>query len=240
MGQVTFGEKRTGWNAPVPGMKFGYVFDGIGNRTAATVNGRTGTYTPDVANQYDERQVPGALDIRGRASTAARVTVNTALTQRLDDCQGNKVGSYTGTNGNIQTSSPFGPDYFDKFRNSKGVRPIYTVFVDTSVGVPRNLAGCQRGQLKISWRVKTVLGVDPASGLEGYNRPMDPNDVASDSSGFTGEKRHKHWLEGGEIADGRGVRDYTINVWWDWCGKNNKKEVHKLPEWETGPNIPNR
>jgi RHS repeat-associated protein len=157
-----------------------------------------------------------------------------------EDCQGNKVGSYTGTNGNIQTSSPFGPDYFDKFRNSKGVKPIYTVFVDTSVGVPSNLAGCQRGQLKISWRVKTVLGVDPASGLEGYNRPMDPNDVASDSSGFTGEKRHKHWLEGGEIADGRGVKDYTINVWWDWCGKNNKKEVHKLPEWETGPNRPNR
>jgi RHS repeat-associated protein len=85
MGQVILGEKRTGWNAPVPGMKFGYTFDGIGNRESATVNGRTGTYTPDVANQYDERQVPGALDIRGRASTAARVTVNTGLTQRLDE-----------------------------------------------------------------------------------------------------------------------------------------------------------
>ena len=85
MGQVTFGEKRTGWNAPVPGMKFGYAFDGIGNRESASVNGRTGTYTPDVANQYDERQVPGALDIRGRASTTARVTANTELTKRLDE-----------------------------------------------------------------------------------------------------------------------------------------------------------
>lgn len=85
MGQVIAGEKRSSSNSPVPGMKFGYAFDGIGNRTAITVNGRTGTYTADVSNQYDEREVPGALDIRGRASTAARVTVNTESTKRLDE-----------------------------------------------------------------------------------------------------------------------------------------------------------
>ena len=85
MGQVIVGEKKHGSNWPIPGMKFGYEFDGIGNRNSATVNGRTAAYTADVANQYDERQVPGALDIRGRASTTARVTVNTEPTQRLDE-----------------------------------------------------------------------------------------------------------------------------------------------------------
>ncbi len=85
MGQVIAGEKRSGSNSRVPGMNFGYAFDGIGNRSSSTVNGRAATYTADVANQYTQRQVPGALDIRGRASTAARVTVNTESTQRLDE-----------------------------------------------------------------------------------------------------------------------------------------------------------
>ena len=85
MGQIIAGEKKHASNFPIPGMKFGYDFDGIGNRNFATVNDRTGTYTANVANQYDERQVPGALDIRGKASTAARVTVNTESTKRLDE-----------------------------------------------------------------------------------------------------------------------------------------------------------
>ena len=85
MGQVTSGRKKTAAGADVPGMVFGYAFDGIGNRTSATVNGRTGTYTADPANQYTQRQVPGALDIRGRASVLAKVTVNTEATQRLDE-----------------------------------------------------------------------------------------------------------------------------------------------------------
>ncbi len=85
MGQVITGEKKHASGARVPGMKFGYTFDGIGNRSSATINGRSGGYTPDIANQYTQRDVPGAIDIRGRASATARVTVNTQSTQRLDD-----------------------------------------------------------------------------------------------------------------------------------------------------------
>ncbi len=85
MGQVISGQKKTAAGADVPGMAFGYAFDGIGNRTSATVNGRTGTYTADAANQYTRRQVPGALDIRGRAHMAAKVTVNQQAVQRLDE-----------------------------------------------------------------------------------------------------------------------------------------------------------
>jgi RHS repeat-associated protein len=85
MGQVISGQKKDAAGQPVPGTQFGYAYDGIGNRTSATVNGRTGTYTADAANQYTQRQVPGAVDIRGSASPAAKVTVNGQNTQRLGD-----------------------------------------------------------------------------------------------------------------------------------------------------------
>jgi RHS repeat-associated protein len=85
MGQVTDGQKRneSGWS--VPGMKFGYSFDGIGNRSSSTINGRAGSYAANVANQYTERQVPGAVDIRGKANLLTKVTVNTELTDRLHE-----------------------------------------------------------------------------------------------------------------------------------------------------------
>ena len=85
MGQVISGQKKDAAGQPVPGTQFGYAYDGIGNRTSATVNGRTGTYTADAANQYTQRQVPGAVDIRGSASPAAKVTVNGQKVQRWGD-----------------------------------------------------------------------------------------------------------------------------------------------------------
>jgi RHS repeat-associated protein len=85
MGQVTAGEKSNESAWPVPGMKFGYSFDGIGNRSSSTINGRTGSYAANVANQYTERQVPGAIDVRGKVNLLTKVTVNTELTDRLHE-----------------------------------------------------------------------------------------------------------------------------------------------------------
>ena len=85
MGQAIAGNKQLSDNAPVAGSQFGYAFDGIGNRTSATVNGRTGSYTANTANQYTQRQVPGFLDIRGTAIAASKVTVNHQPTQRQGD-----------------------------------------------------------------------------------------------------------------------------------------------------------
>ena len=85
MGQVIAGEKKHQSNWPIPGMKLEYTFDAIGNRNSASVNGRADDYTVDLANQYVEREVSGAIDIRGRATAAARVTVNREPAQRLDE-----------------------------------------------------------------------------------------------------------------------------------------------------------
>ena len=85
MGQVIAGNKQGADNAPVAGSQFGYAFDGIGNRTSATINGRVGSYTANTANQYTQRQVPGVLDIRGTAIAASKVTVNHQATQRQGD-----------------------------------------------------------------------------------------------------------------------------------------------------------
>jgi RHS repeat-associated protein len=86
LGQVTSAEKRLSDDTTVlPGYTFAYTFDDIGNRLSTTVNGRTASYTPNTLNQYDERVVPGAVDVRGSASASVTVLVNDALATRTGD-----------------------------------------------------------------------------------------------------------------------------------------------------------
>jgi len=82
LGQVTNGKRYWSDTTEVAGQQFSYLFDGIGNRTSTTTNGRAATYTPNVLNQYSERTVPGAVDVLGEAAPGATVTVNTTATAR--------------------------------------------------------------------------------------------------------------------------------------------------------------
>lgn len=82
LGQVTNGKRYWSDTTEVAGQQFSYLFDGIGNRTSTTTNGRTATYTPNALNQYSERTVPGAVDVLGEAAPGATVTVNTTATAR--------------------------------------------------------------------------------------------------------------------------------------------------------------
>ena len=75
LGQVTKGNKYWPNGAPVNGQQFGYAFDGIGNRTSTTTNGRTADYTPNALNQYEQRDVPGAFEVLGTASPTATVSL---------------------------------------------------------------------------------------------------------------------------------------------------------------------
>lgn len=83
LGQVQSAQKRLADDTtPLLGYDFGYTFDRIGNRTATTVNGRAAAYTPEALNQYSQRSVPGAVDVRGEAQPAAVVTVAGLSTTR--------------------------------------------------------------------------------------------------------------------------------------------------------------
>lgn len=83
LGQITAAQKRTANGAAfLPGYGFGYKFDDIGNRTRVATNSRLTSYTPDVLNRYEERQVAGAVDVRGEANVEAVVTVNGLPTTR--------------------------------------------------------------------------------------------------------------------------------------------------------------
>lgn len=82
LGQVTSGARRWADDSLVAGQQFGYEFDSIGNRATATRNGRTATYTPDTLNQYDQKTVPGFVDVTGEATASANVTVNNEPTSR--------------------------------------------------------------------------------------------------------------------------------------------------------------
>lgn len=76
LGQLDSAVRKTATDAVIPGYGFGYTFDDIGNRTQTTTNGRAAAYTPNALNQYDDRAVPRALDVRGTAAADASVTVN--------------------------------------------------------------------------------------------------------------------------------------------------------------------
>ena len=91
-GELTSAKKYWSDNSPVAGQQMEYAFDSIGNRTSTKAGGdaqglnlRQAGYTANSLNQYQQRTVPGALDIRGTANVAAIVTVNDQATYRRGD-----------------------------------------------------------------------------------------------------------------------------------------------------------
>jgi RHS repeat-associated protein len=91
-GELTSGKKYWSDNSPVAGQQMEYAFDSIGNRTSTKAGGdsqglnlRQAAYTPNALNQYQQRTVPGALDVLGTANAAATVTVNDQATYRRGD-----------------------------------------------------------------------------------------------------------------------------------------------------------
>ncbi|MEO7101423.1 MAG: RHS repeat-associated core domain-containing protein, partial [Luteolibacter sp.] len=88
--------KKTSTDALVPGLSFGYQYDGIGNRTSATFgtapNVSTLSYTPNNLNQYSQLTHPGTFDILTRANDAIAATADQATVQA------------TTTEGNLQST----------------------------------------------------------------------------------------------------------------------------------------
>jgi RHS repeat-associated protein len=75
--QLTSEQTKLGGAATVlTGRDDSYAFDPVGNRSTATHNSNTATYTANALNQYSQRTVPGVFDVAGAAASAATVTVN--------------------------------------------------------------------------------------------------------------------------------------------------------------------
>jgi len=89
LGQVDSAVRYNSSDVAIPGYNFGYSFDEIGNRTQTTTNGRTASYTPDNLNQYDERAVPRALDVRGSVVDVPSVLVAVNTNQINQPINGN-------------------------------------------------------------------------------------------------------------------------------------------------------
>lgn len=91
-GELTNGKKYWSDNSAVAGQQMEYVFDSSGNRTSTKTGGdpqgsnlRQASYTANALNQYQQRTVPGAVDIIGTANAAATVSVNEQSTYRRGD-----------------------------------------------------------------------------------------------------------------------------------------------------------
>jgi YD repeat-containing protein len=83
LGQVVSAVKRLAdATTRLLGYSFGFSFDAVGNRLHTVTNGRTASYTPDLLNRCLQREVPGAVDVRGQAHADATVTVDGLPTLR--------------------------------------------------------------------------------------------------------------------------------------------------------------
>ena len=83
LGQVRSGRKYWPDQTPVAGQQFEYAHDDIGNRTSTKAGGdsagqglRPASYSANVRNQYESRDVPGAVDVTGVSFATNAVTVN--------------------------------------------------------------------------------------------------------------------------------------------------------------------
>jgi RHS repeat-associated protein len=91
-GEVTSGKKYWSDNTPVAGQQGEYAFDNLGNRTSSKAGGdaqglslRQSTYATNSLNQYQQRTVPGVVEVTGSADPAATVTVNDQASYRRGD-----------------------------------------------------------------------------------------------------------------------------------------------------------
>ncbi len=75
--EVTSATKRTADATLVPGLLFGYSYDGMGNRLSASRGSPAATtdYEPNAVNQYTEIDHPGADDILVRSADSVTVVV---------------------------------------------------------------------------------------------------------------------------------------------------------------------
>lgn len=85
LGQVDSAAFKNVEDVVFPGRSLGFTFDDIGNRTQTTTNGRVATYTPNNLNEYNQRQIPRAVDVSGDANPVARITINGNAATRVGD-----------------------------------------------------------------------------------------------------------------------------------------------------------
>jgi RHS repeat-associated protein len=70
--------KLGGTSTVLTGRDDTFAFDNIGNRSSATHNGTSSSYTANALNQYTQRAVDGSVDVTGLAPAAATVTINSS------------------------------------------------------------------------------------------------------------------------------------------------------------------
>lgn len=76
-GRLNDSDKKLSSGTSIEGYQTGFEFDDIGNRKSESFSGEpVQTYSPDIFNQYDQKQVRRAIDIIGTAVPSATVFVD--------------------------------------------------------------------------------------------------------------------------------------------------------------------
>jgi RHS repeat-associated protein len=93
-GQVIGGVKHDASGVAIPGMSFGYDYDGIGNRKQETrgMPEMLFSYSSNLVNQYTQRSIPGIVPVAGSAVADSTVKVILPATGNIFDTSRN--GAY--------------------------------------------------------------------------------------------------------------------------------------------------
>jgi RHS repeat-associated protein len=93
-GQVIGGVKHDASGVAIPGMSFGYDYDGIGNRKQETrgMPEMLFSYSSNLVNQYTQRSIPGIVPVAGSAVSDSTVKVILPATGNIFDTSRN--GAY--------------------------------------------------------------------------------------------------------------------------------------------------
>ena len=196
---------------------------------------------PGVGPTYDGEHlwIAAWLDTNGASESDSGYVVERFEVKvvKLTDCSGTPISTLFEGSKNDWTLSPFGPKYRDPFRGSVGPLPIYTVFVNTTVGYDGGggISDCQKGEVIINWAFRYYQSDNPLEIAGSFNKPITV-EVNSDSSGKANEKQHKYWTNVSPLSEGqtKGLKQsgsFSMRVWWDWCGSSPKKTVMHSPDW---------
>jgi RHS repeat-associated protein len=114
--EVTSTTRTLNDGTPLAGYGFGYDFDDIGNRLTSNRTSRTTDYQPNNLNQITERDLPGVIDVLGKADAADIATVNFEPTTRQEGwfhqelSINNTTGAVAGEARVIVVKPNFGPN----------------------------------------------------------------------------------------------------------------------------------
>ena len=184
--------------------------------------------------------LPAGGDERSSGYVIEKFTVQVV---KLQNCNGTPAStSYTGLTGDMWVITPFGPDYYNSFINNKGLQNIYTCFAHTKFRENSTpIYNCTKAEIDVKWSYEYYASDDPTELLSSFSAPVTGE--IGDITGTANEKSHKYHTDLPPPTDASKLKEsktFTMRIWWDWCSRSDRGNIHPLPNYWRYIDRPNR